>query len=130
MEHLTEISIIEDYLDPIGHVNNVKLMSFLEDARRQWYKKAGISYEEMRKMRVGTVILRMDIMFLKETFLGDTLKIITQPQKLGTKSFVFQQKIYNQMEELVLEATVTCVMLDTTIRKSMPVVDQIARHFS
>ncbi|MGG1400656.1 acyl-CoA thioesterase [Bacillus salipaludis] len=130
MEHLTEINIIEDYLDPIGHVNNVKLMSFLEDARRQWYKKAGISYEEMRKMKVGTVILRMDIMFLKETFIGDRLKIITQPQKLGTKSFVFQQKIYNQVEELVLEATVTCVMLDTTIRKSMPVVDQIARHFS
>lgn len=130
MENLTEIIIKEDHIDPIGHVNNIKFVSFLEDARGAWYMKAGISYEEMRRKKIGTVILKLDIMFLKEARLGDTLIIITHPKKLGTKSFVFEQKIYNQLEELITEATVTSVMFDTNLRKSIPVVNEIAQNFS
>jgi len=129
-EIVTEIIVKEDHIDPIGHVNNIKFVSFLEDARGEWYRRAGISYEEMRRRKIGTVILKLDIMFLKEARLGDTLKIITCPKKLGTKSFVFEQKIYNQSEELITEVTVTSVMFDTNLRKSMPVVDEIAQNFS
>ncbi|WP_066260128.1 acyl-CoA thioesterase [Neobacillus drentensis] len=130
MESVTEIIVKEDHIDPIGHVNNIKFVSFLEDARGDWYRKAGISYEEMQKKKIGTVILKLDIMFLKEARLGDSLKIITRPKKLGTKSFVFEQKIFNQLEEPITEVTVTSVMFDTILRRSITVVDEIVRKFS
>jgi YbgC/YbaW family acyl-CoA thioester hydrolase len=130
LETLSEIIVKEDDIDPIGHVNNIRYVSFFEAARGEWYAKGGISYEEMRKRKIGTVILRLEIMFLKEARLGDSLKIITRPKKLGNKSFVFEQTIYNQLEERITEATVTSVMFDTTLRKSIPVVDKIAVRFS
>lgn len=52
MESITEINIIEEYIDPIGHVNNVRYVAFLEDARGEWFKKAGLSYDVMREKRV------------------------------------------------------------------------------
>jgi YbgC/YbaW family acyl-CoA thioester hydrolase len=130
VESLTEILVIEEHIDiePVGHVNNVRFVEFLEAAREEWYKKAGLSYEEMAKKKLGTVILKMNLLFLKEARLGDTLKIITGPQKIGNKSFVFQQKVFNQFDVLILESTVTYVMVDSVERKSIPVVEEIVRN--
>lgn len=129
MEVITKVKVMEDHIDLIGHVNNIRYVSFLENARGAWYAKAGISYEEMKKKNIGTVILRMDIMFRKEARLKDVLTIITRPKKLGNKSFVFEQSIYNQFEELITEATVISVMFDTILRKSIVVVNEISCNF-
>jgi YbgC/YbaW family acyl-CoA thioester hydrolase len=129
VEILYEMKVAEEDLDAIGHVNNVRFVACLEDARGEWYKRAGISYEDMRNRKVGTVILKMDIIFLKEARLGDTLKFMTIPKKLGNKSFVLQQYIYNQSDELITETSVTSVMFDLLSRKSISVVEEIASNF-
>lgn len=127
---MTTIVVKEEHIVAIGHVNNVTLVSFLETARRDWYIHAGIPYEEMRKRNLGCVIRKMDLSFFKEVRLGDTLSIVSRPQKLGNKSFDLIQQVYNQLQELIIEVKVTSVMFDTIERKSIPVVEEIARNFT
>lgn len=129
MEILYEMKVKEEDLDAIGHVNNVRFAAYLEDARGEWYKRAGLSYEDMSVRKVATVILKMEILFLKEARLGDTLKFMTIPKKLGNKSFVLQQYIYNQSDEHITEALITSVMFDLLSRKSIAVVEEIASKF-
>lgn len=119
----------EEDIDELDHVNNGKYVSYLEEARGDWYAQAGISFSEMMKRKLGTVVLKMEILFLKEARLGDSLKIVTRPLKLGNTSFVLKQDIFNQRDEHITEATITSVMFDTQERKSIKVVDEIAEKF-
>jgi YbgC/YbaW family acyl-CoA thioester hydrolase len=116
-------------IDQLGHVNNCRYFSFLEAGRLDWYSQCGISLTEMLERNLGTVVLKIDILFKKESKLGDTLKIVTCLNQLGTTSFVLNQDIYNQFDEHITEAKVKSVMFDPSLRKSIKVIDEIAQNF-
>ncbi|WP_307197026.1 acyl-CoA thioesterase [Neobacillus niacini] len=129
VETNTEIRVKNDVIDELGHVNNSIYITYLEQARKEWYSLAGIPIHEMLKKSIGTVVLRLDIFFVKEAREGDILKIRTNPVRMGEKSFIFEQIIFNQAGEIITEATVTNVMFDLTERKSIPVIQEISRQF-
>ncbi|MBD1382929.1 acyl-CoA thioesterase [Metabacillus arenae] len=129
LETVTKIDVMEKDIDGLDHVNNSIYVSYFGIARKEWYREAGLSFEEKQKRNIGTVIRKLEINFLKESRLGDSLKIITRPLQLGNKSFLLKQNIYNQNDEHLTDITVTVVMFDTINRKSIKVVEEIARHF-
>lgn len=124
--------LIEDAdIDVLGHVNYVKYISFMENARKDWFDKIGMPYEYLRsEKRVSVVVLKLEIRYLKEALLGENLRIVTSSGRLGNKSFDFSQNIYNANGQLLVEATVTMVMFDLENRTSIPALSEIARHFS
>lgn len=71
----------------------------------------------------------MEVDYLKEAKLGDTLTIKTCPYQLGNTSFSFKQKIYNQNEELLTKNTIILVMFDINRRKSIQVPEEIVAQF-
>ncbi|WP_044894374.1 acyl-CoA thioesterase [Bacillus alveayuensis] len=129
LETVTEIKVKPEDIDELGHVNNKVYVAYLEKAREHWYSEAGLPFAVMKKRNLGTVVLKLDVFFKKEARLGDILKVKTRPIRLGTKSFVLEQIIFNEANEAITEATITNVMFDTTVRKSTTVADEIARHF-
>jgi YbgC/YbaW family acyl-CoA thioester hydrolase len=129
MESIFTLQTKKEDIDLLGHVNNCRYVKFLEDARVNWYENCGITLEDFQEMSMGTVVLKMEVLYRKEANLGDDLKIITRPDYLGNTSFVLKQDIYNQFDEHITEAKVTMVMFDTSLRKSTKVIDQIANNF-
>lgn len=129
LETITELRVEEKDIDELGHVNNSVYVTYLEEARGHWYKEAGLSFKEMGKRGLGTVVLKLEILFKKEALLGDLLKIKTSPIRLGNKSFDLEQTIYNQSGDIVSEAIVKSVMFDRNERKSIPVSKEIADQF-
>jgi YbgC/YbaW family acyl-CoA thioester hydrolase len=125
-----EIVVDEEDIDHLGHVNYLKYITFSEQGVWDWHMKAGVSPDELVKRNLGTVIIKFDISYLMEARLGDTLKIITTPVQLGTKSFTFKQDIYNQNDVHITEFNKTFVMFDTSTRKSTPVIEEIICHFN
>lgn len=130
MEVTFQLEVSEEDIDLLGHVNNAVYVTYLEKGREAWYKEAaGMSFIDMNKLGIGTVVLRLDITFKNEARLGERLTIVTKPEKIGTKSFVFKQEIYNENDELITDAVVTNVMFDSVKRVSVPVIEEIAKHF-
>lgn len=130
METVKNITVSENDIDGLNHVNNSVYLNYLEHGREAWYMEhAGYSYNDFHKANLGTAVLRIDILYKKEALLHDKLRIVTTPEKLGNTSFVFKQKILNEKDEEVCEATVTKVMIDFTTRQSRPVIEEIARNF-
>lgn len=129
VEVLTNIVVKKEDIDELGHVNNSVYVTYIEKGRYDWYVETGLSLDQMIERNIGTVIIKLEVLFKKEAKLGDRLTVKTSPVRMGTKSYVFEQTIIDQDGELVTEAIVTNVMFDLIERKGIPVIDEIARYF-
>ncbi|WP_158318816.1 acyl-CoA thioesterase [Robertmurraya kyonggiensis] len=124
-----ELRVKEEDIDRLGHVNYNKYISYSEEALGDWYKKTENDWREMAERSFGTVVVNLNVSYIKEARLGEILNIVTTPLQLGTKSFVFKQEIYNEQEEKITEITKKFVMFDLSTRKGITVLDSIAMHF-
>ncbi|WHY83978.1 thioesterase family protein [Neobacillus novalis] len=129
MQTTTEIIVQEVDLDYLGHVNYNKYIAYLEQGVGDWYDGVGVSHAYLAENKIGTVLVKLEVSYLKEARLGDLLRVVTTPSKVGTKSFVMRQEIYNQRDELITESTKIFVMFNISSRKSTPVIEQIRSGF-
>ncbi|QCR33427.1 thioesterase family protein [Lysinibacillus sp. SGAir0095] len=129
MNSITEIVVKEEDIDSLGHVNHMIYLQYLQAGRTDWFKKTGLSFEKLNKRNIESVVLKLEILYKQEAKVDERLIVKTIPLRLGNTSFVFEQKILNQREEVITEATVTEVMFDLITRKSRPVVDEIILGF-
>lgn len=125
----TVINVTIEDIDDLDHVNNNTYVSYFGKARRQWYSELGLTRDELQRKKIGNVIRKLEIEFIREATLGDSIAIITEPLRLGRTSYVLKQNAYNQNHDLLTEAVVTVVMFDTKKRKSIKVVEEIAQNF-
>lgn len=129
LQTIIEIRVKEEDIDALGHVNYNKFIAYSEQAIGDWYKKAGLDWHKQENRQLGTVVVNLNVSYIKEARLGEVLKVVTTPVKLGTKSFQLKQEIFNANDELITEFSKKFVMFDLTTRKGMVVVNEIARHF-
>lgn len=116
-------------IDALGHVNNAKYLEYLEWGREEWYQEAGIPFDELTAIGIGTVVVRIEINYRKEARLGDRLLVVTEPYCKGNSSYLLQQKIYNQHQERVADAIITGVTISLEKRASVPLPTVLADHF-
>lgn len=129
MQTVIEIRVKDEDIDALGHVNYNKYISYSEQAMGDWYKRAGLNWKEQENRNLGTVFVNLNVSYIKEARLGEVLKVVTTPVKLGTKSFEIKQEIFNEKEETITEFRKKFVMFDISSRKGIVVVEEIARHF-
>jgi thioesterase-3 len=129
METILTIIVRSTEIDVNGHVNNAKYLEYLEWAREEWYEQAGLTYETFGAMGVQTVTVNININYKKECRHGDNLRITCAPQQAGRSSFVLKQEIYNQRDEICADAMVTSVTMDSQIRKSREMPEELRRLF-
>ena len=130
MQSIIDIQVEEADIDHLGHVNYMRYIHFFEQGMGDWFQRSGVSFSDWQEKHLGTVVVNFDINYIKEARLGESLKVITDSVRLGTKSFTVKQTIYNEKEELITECNKTFVMFNTSIRKGIQVVEEIVRNFS
>ncbi len=109
LRRMTHESVLEarSYeCDSYGHVNNAVYLNYLEYARIDFMRQAGIRYDEMRARGFGLVVTRVRIDYKSPVRSGDGLRVLTIPLSKGRASCTFSQRIYRG-EELVADAEVT-----------------------
>lgn len=62
-------------LDSFGHVNNSVYLSYLEEARSEFLKQAGLSFHDFARLGVHLVIVEARISYLAPAFYGDEIEI-------------------------------------------------------
>lgn len=129
METVFTIEVMPDDLDLLNHVNNGVYVSYLEHARMNWFDQMGIDIKGMVSKKLGIMVRRLEINYIKEAIIGDKLQIKTKPARLGHTSFTFEQKILNDQGDIITEATAVIVMIDLNERRSITVIDEIGQYF-
>jgi len=73
-----------------GHVNNARVLEFLEYARWVWFRRHGLAYTDGP---ILPLVTRAEVDYRKEIFMGD-IRIETRLAENGTHRILFEQSMY------------------------------------
>jgi YbgC/YbaW family acyl-CoA thioester hydrolase len=98
-------------LDSFGHVNHAMYVSYLEHARWKALEEEGIRLAEFEAWKRWPVIAQIEVSYLKPTYLGDQLTVVTEVAAAGRTSFIAEQTIMRG-NDVVLKGKVRIVIVN------------------
>ncbi len=108
-------------LDPQGHVNNAKYLTYIETARIAYVKQLGLftgdSFQEL-----GVIVADAHINFRRPILFGQTVRVGACVSRLGNKSFTMEYRIEDaQSGEELANASTVLVSFDYHANQSIPI---------
>ena len=105
-------------LDAMGHVNNAVVITFMEQARFQWWRSflGGRRFQEE-----GFLIARVEVDYRMPILLGDDVRVELHCLKVGNSSFELGYRLTKGLGgEVFAEGRTVQVMLDFTTHRPRP----------
>lgn len=95
-------------LDPLGHVNNVVFVDYLQEGRVGFMRQIGLPVGTVRQ-----VVVTQDLTFRKPLVLHpDPVIVETWVTRLGGSSYDFAYRIYDEVGDLAAEGSTTMACID------------------
>lgn len=101
-----------------GHVSNVTLFDYLDQARNDWYRYSIL-------LNVEAVVVHVGLDYKKEVFDQDRISIRTELSRVGNTSLTLKQTAVNHKQELVASAEIILATIDRQSRVKTRVPDEI-----
>jgi len=109
-------------LDPQGHVNNAKQVTYFEQARIAYTIHLGLFAKGQSFMEVGVILADVHITYLESIYYGQNIKAGVRAIRLGNKSMTWEQNIVDADTDKVLtKGEVVLVTYDYHEEKSIPI---------
>lgn len=124
----TQIEIRFADVDSLGHVNNAKYFTYMEQARMAYFKKLGLlDFTQLEYPPKESVILAsIQCDFKSPAYLGEFLEVRIRVAKLGKSSFEMEYEIVETTSErLVATGQSSQVYFDYQTQKSRPLTPEI-----
>jgi len=117
--HLIEVRYGD--LDPQGHVNNAKFLTYLEQGRVFYFKQLKL-WEGGSFLNFGIILADIQITFHKAIQFGDPIRVGVRITRLGNKSMTSEYRLEDGRDESVF-ATGSSVLVayDYQAKKSIPI---------
>ncbi|MBI4759704.1 MAG: acyl-CoA thioesterase [Chloroflexota bacterium] len=80
-------------LDPQGHVNNAKHLTYFEQGRIAYMIELGLFTKEQSFMEIGIILADVHITYHEPIYFGQNIKVGVRAAKLGNKSMTWEQNI-------------------------------------
>ena len=112
-------------LDPQGHVNNAKYLTYFEQARVYYLIQLGLFNRDQSFMDVGVIVADIHITYHIPIHYDDQVKIGVRTSKIGNKSMTMEQWVMNrETGEVHAEGTVILVTFDYREHRTISVPDE------
>ena len=114
--------------DGLGHINHTTIPVWFEAARKEIFKivTPDLSFENWH-----AVVVNINVDYLHETYFGEEVTIHTWVEKIGNRSFVIGEELY-QSNKLCAKGTATYVYFNPSTRKAetipKPIREQLENH--
>lgn len=109
-------------LDPQGHLNNAKHLTYFEQARVQYVVNLGMFGKDQSFMEIGFIVADIHITYHTPVHWGDPIKVGVRTSRIGNKSMVMEQAIVNsETGEVYSSGTVIAVTYDYAAKQTMSV---------
>ncbi len=80
-------------LDPQGHVNNAKHLTYFEQARVAYMIELGLFTKDQSFMKIGVIVADVHIAYLAPVYFGQNVQVGVRAAKLGNKSMTWEQNV-------------------------------------
>lgn len=111
------LTVRESHIDTFGHVNNATYLTLYEEARWELITANGWGLREIQRSGQGPVILEVNLKYLKELKLRETITITTQMLDYQGKVGRLKQQMIKSDGTLASEAVFTFALFDLKQRK-------------
>jgi acyl-CoA thioester hydrolase len=109
-------------LDPQGHVNNAKHLTFFEQARIQYMIELGLFTKDQSFMEIGVILADVHITYLEPIYFGQRIKVGVHAARLGNKSMTWEQNIVDaESGKEIAKGEVVMVTYDYRQEKTIPI---------
>lgn len=117
----------EKHLDKQRHVNNVQYVQWVQDvAEEHWETRAS----EEQKAQVIWVVVKHEISYKKEAFLGDKISLQTYVGEVTHVTSIRHVIIKNaETDKVLAEAKTTWCLLDSDSKKPVKISEQLKAVF-
>jgi acyl-CoA thioester hydrolase len=106
----------------MGIVHHANYLIYMEQARLEWLKGLGFSYQKMEESGVLLPVYQIDIKYKNPIRFGDEITVKTTLKNLPTTRVVFEYEILNNDHQICAVAQLTLVFTDaTTFRPRKPI---------
>lgn len=80
-------------LDPQGHVNNAKYLTYFEQARVAYWIDMGFFSKDQSFMELGVILADVHLTYLEPVYFGQNIKVGVHVARLGNKSMTWEQNV-------------------------------------
>jgi acyl-CoA thioester hydrolase len=109
-------------LDPQGHVNNAKHLTYFEQARIAYMIELGLFTKDQSFMEIGIILADVHITYLEPVYFGQKIKVGVHVVKLGNKSMTWEQQIVDaETGKLLSKGEVVMVTYDYRSNQTIPI---------
>jgi acyl-CoA thioester hydrolase len=111
-------------LDPQGHLNNAKYLTYMEQGRISYVKHLGL-WESESFMDLGIILAEIKITFLAPILFGQPVRVGVRTSRLGNKSLNMEHCLEDAQTGLELaEGSSVLVTYDYRSNQTVPVPDR------
>ena len=109
-------------LDPQGHLNNAKFLTFFEQARIHYMIELGLFTRQQSFMEIGVIVADVHITYLEPVYFGQNVKVGVRVMKLGMKSMTWEQNVVDEdADKELARGEVVLVTYDYKEEKTIPI---------
>ncbi|MFZ5819544.1 MAG: acyl-CoA thioesterase [Chloroflexota bacterium] len=118
-------------LDPQGHLNNSRYLTYFEQARIQYFVELGLFTPGQSFMDIGVIMAEARVVFHAPVHFGQPVKVGVRVAKIGNKSLTVEQAILHALSgERLASGQVALVAFDYRANKTIPVPDRMREKIS
>jgi len=112
-------------LDPQGHVNNAKYLTYFEQARIQYMIELGLFTKDQSFMEIGVILADVHITYFEPIYFGQNIKVGVHAAKFGNKSMTWDQNIVDtDTDKELAKGEVVIVTYDYKQEKTISIPQQ------
>jgi acyl-CoA thioester hydrolase len=109
-------------LDPQGHVNNAKFLTFFEQARIQYLIELGLFTKDQSFMEIGVILADVHITYFEPVYFGQNIKVGVHAARLGNKSMTWEQNVVEgETSRELAKGEIVMVAYDYKEEKTIPI---------
>lgn len=109
-------------LDPQGHVNNARHLTYFEQGRIAYMIHLGLFTRDQSFMEIGIILADVHITYYEPVYFGQNIKVGVHAVKLGNKSMTWEQNIVDaDHDKLLAGGEVVMVTYDYRQEKTISI---------
>ncbi len=107
-------------LDPQGHVNNAKYLTYLEQARIEYIRRLGL-WEDGSWLSLGVILADVQITYKKPVTFGMSIRVGARIISLGNKSMKMEYCLVDSQEQVLATGSTVLVAYDYKTGQSISI---------
>ena len=112
-------------LDPQGHLNNAKYLTFFEQARVQYFIHLGMFTGDQSFMDLSEILAEVRVTFHAAVQFDMPIKVGARVSRLGNKSMTIEQDMVNtDTGDVLASAEIIVVAYDYHAEKTIPIPEE------